>query len=769
MRLSSRLIERYIVTAVLPYLALALLLLTTALLTQQAARFAEILGSTRTPFDLAADVLLGLLPNVLLFTLPMAVVVGTATGFSQLGSDSELVAMQAAGTGHMRIVAPVVLLGLLATLLTFYNGLFLAPVAARLLRQTAVRAALYKLESPVEPNTFTTELPGKVIYVREGDLTQGQWGRVFIHWQEAGQPTRIVTARTGRIDTSGDQSELVLSDAVVTTLPADMTHGLNGTGQIVSERSDQLRVRLKTGRDALVNKLQAMPVELDEMGWQALLAHTQGPQGVEQRAAQLALHKRLSLCCAPLALALLGAGLGLRIRRGGRGLGVLLSLAAVIAYYLAVLAGDQIGRMGRVAPAYGAWLPTMLALLVGGLALLLRERRLADWGRSQLRVLPAHVPAGGRAIDSRRAWPYALWGLLDRSLLRALALSFSGALVALVGIFLIFTLFELLRYLSSTGARFWLLLRYLFFLIPLAATSIAPIAMLVAALITYALLARRSESVAWWAAGQSVFRLSLAGLAFAGAVGGGLWLTQERVLPLANRRQEALRAQIRGGAAQAATQAGRYWLALPESGRIYTYLYEEKGGQLIEPVVFEFDESGIHIRRILMGRAGRWDTDGGGLQLAQAQVLELSGRAPTMSSSPASVVPEQVPPQVFKPVLNKPSELNAADLSRYIMVLKAQKGVDVQTYALALARRRADPFAPLVMALLGLPLALTFGRRTALAALSLAIGIGLAFWGSVSGCQQLGQYRLLPPDVAAWAPLLVFMTIGAYLLTKART
>jgi lipopolysaccharide export LptBFGC system permease protein LptF len=39
----------------------------------------------------------------------------------------------------------------------------------------------------------------------------------------------------------------------------------------------------------------------------------------------------------------------------------------------------------------------------------------------------------------------------------------------------------------------------------------------------------------------------------------------------------------------------------------------------------------------------------------------------------------------------------------------------------------------------------------------------------VSGCQQLGQYRLLPPDIAAWAPLLVFMTIGAYLLAKART
>src|ERR687883_663670 len=103
MRLSQRLIERYIVAAVAPYLCLALLLLTAILLTQQATRFAEILGSTRTPFDLAADVLVGLLPNILIFTLPMAVIVGTATGFSRLGNDSELVAMRAAGVGNARV------------------------------------------------------------------------------------------------------------------------------------------------------------------------------------------------------------------------------------------------------------------------------------------------------------------------------------------------------------------------------------------------------------------------------------------------------------------------------------------------------------------------------------------------------------------------------------------------------------------------------------------------------------------------------------------
>jgi LPS export ABC transporter permease LptG len=365
---------------------------------------------------------------------------------------------------------------------------------------------------------------------------------------------------------------------------------------------------------------------------------------------------------------------------------------------------------------------------------------------------------------------YALLGLLDRGILRALTLNFLMALVTLVAIFLIFTLFELLRYIDETGAKLSLLARYLFYLIPLAVASIAPVSMLIAVLITYALLTRRSEVVAWWAAGQSVYRLALPGLFLAATIGGGLWLLQEHLLPAANRRQEALRTQIRGGGTQAVTDIGRQWLALPTSRRIYAYRYDENSGTLEAPAVFEFDQEGVHLDRIITGRAGRW-SQANELQLAAAQVLDLrpaQGGPRRLTGGPFELS-EAAAPQAFKPVLNKPSELNARDLSAYINTLKLQRGADVRGYELGLARRRADPFAPLVMTCLGLPLALAFGRRAVLAALSVAVGVGLAFWGSLNGFQQLSQYKLLPPTMAAWAPLLIFLALGAYLFTRTRT
>src|SRR4030095_3406008 len=96
--------------------------------------------------------------------------------------------------------------------------------------------------------------------------------------------------------------------------------------------------------------------------------------------------------------------------------------------------------------------------------------------------------------------------LLDIDVLRSLASSFLLTVLALVSIFIVFTLFELWRFIAANRVGFSLVARYVLYLLPLIAVEIFPASMLVAALLTYALLARRNETIAWWASGQSVYR-----------------------------------------------------------------------------------------------------------------------------------------------------------------------------------------------------------------------------------------------------------------------
>src|SRR5690242_21468489 len=166
-----------------PYILLSLLLLTAVLFAQQAARLAELVIYADLPFSLLGGIGAALMPGVLVFSIPLATLAGIIIGFSRMGSDSEIVAMRAAGVGSWTMIWPALIVGLLCSGATTYLHLKEAPRAARDLERVALQGALAKLDSPVEPRTFST-LPRYVIYVRDGDKTRGTWGRVFIYAQQ---------------------------------------------------------------------------------------------------------------------------------------------------------------------------------------------------------------------------------------------------------------------------------------------------------------------------------------------------------------------------------------------------------------------------------------------------------------------------------------------------------------------------------------------------------------------------------------------------------
>lgn len=814
--MTGRLIERYVIRSVIPYMSLAGLLLTAVLLAQQVNRIAEIFGATRSPLRLAAEVLGALLPGLLAFTLPMAVLTGCAIGLSRMGSDSEIVAMRAAGIGRARILAPLLLIGALVAAATLYLGLEATPHAARELKRIAFQAALWRLESPVEPRTFNTEIPGRIIYVRDGNETDGRWGRIFIHSLREDGATLLVTARTGRIDsrnlTSGDgegrsgaeaaqsvsegEAELVLSDAAVTTLPA--TGGANGrTGQIVTEEVSELRMKLDAPNQSLVRRMREREREPEEMRASELIERIRhAPDEGRRRLAAIALHKKLVLGVSPMVFALLGGGIGLRIRRGGRGVGVLLSLLLMVGYYLIFLGGEQAARAGALSPETGLWLATSISVVLGVSLLLLGERKILPRRAAHAAESSSRSPivtAGGKVPESeqrsaRSARPAFLElpvvsGLLDRKLALPLIWNFLLAWSSLVAVFLLFTLFEISRYFGNPAVSANLVARYLFYLVPLIGVALAPVSVLVAVLATYAVMSRRREAVAWWACGQSAYRLALPALCLAACVSLGIWLVAERVVPGTNRRQDALRAQIRGGPAQVtAPQSRQQWVAASDGSRIYSYETGARQNELRNVAVYEFDSEGVHLRGIVAGAEAVIEQNGGGLLVANATVYAATvaagggegsngGLQRRTGTARLRIVGTEGDRDAFKPLLIKPDHFNMRSLSDYIKTLKRRGETHLTPpLVVALERRRADPLlAPLVMSLLALPLALAFGRRSAVAALCAAVGIGLLFWAATGGAFQMGVRGWLPPVVAAWSPHIVFLALGIYLLARVRT
>ena len=761
------LIERYILKTVFPYVVIALVLLTSILFAQQTARYFETIFRGVMPPGFVYALSLALLPTVLVFTIPMSVLCGTIIGLGRMSSDSELVAMRAAGVSTWRTLWPALVVGLIATAGSGYLNLLEAPRSQRQLRVVALRSAMYKLDSPVEPRTFANDFPGYVIYVRDGDRGKGQWGRVFIQTQEADHSINLITARSGRIDSSSVTSELVLQDAMKTTVPAPDAKDQS----YVVERLASLRVTFDTGRSALIEKLERPRPDVQEMNIWDLRRFLTGLTGRDRREAEVLMHKRLAFSIAPLVFAFFGAALALRMRRGSRGFGVLVSLGILILYYLLTIGGDQAARAGSIPPFLGGWLATGLAGVIGLVMLIIKPRGRRLFRQSGSEGGSERVAAKVTAAPARRFIPTIAIAnfptLLDLNVIRTMALSFIVAFVALVLIFDVFTLFELWRFISANRVPLGYVAQYLFYLLPLVSVELFPGSILVAVLMTYALIARRREAVAWWASGQSVYRLMLPGFVFALLIATGAWFVQERIMPGANVKQDSLRARIRGNPAQVAVGIDRRWLVSSDGSRIYSYDFDDRRQMLLKPSIYEFDGQQVELRRVINGEEGKW-LPGNQFEISHAHSINLNQAKVALDSAEHLTISNVDPPSAFKPTVDRPSQLNAAGLEEYIKALKI-RGADTSMLAVALQRKYAAPFSVLVMALIGMPLAIWFGRRSTVVALSSAVVVSLAFWLIAGGFEQLGDHALLPAAAAIWTPIVIFACGGLYLISRVRT
>ena len=115
-------------------------------------------------------------------------------------------------------------------------------------------------------------------------------------------------------------------------------------------------------------------------------------------------------------------------------------------------------------------------------------------------------------------------------------------------------------------------------------------------------------------------------------------------------------------------------------------------------------------------------------------------------------------------VLGKYSDsMTIAELRRYCDKLKAG-GYDPTRYLAQMHSRFSMPFACAIMAFLGIPFALRSGRSSGIAfGIGLSLGVGFLYVIVNSITISFGQVGLLPPMVAAWATNFIFLLAGIWL------
>lgn len=761
MKRLSWLISKYLVQSILPYFVFSWLLLSVILFVQQASRFSDIFFSVNIPKNLVWQLTIALVPNVIAFTCPMAVLVGVIIGLSKMQGDSELISIRAAGVGNFQITFPVIILGIMLSFFAFYINLNGVPFAAQIVRQVALQTALYKLESPIEPGVFNTEISGYTIYVKDGDFQKGTWKNIFIYNEDSSNKSvRLITSRSGRIDSKEESSELVLENAVVNTFSTE-----KDAEKFVSENVGQIRLAIKTKRGELIEKISKSEETPEEMGLRELAQLARTKEGKEKTEAQILWQRRILLSITPLIFALLGTALVLRFNRGGRGFGIFLALVCLVTYYLLALLGEQLARTNKISVFSASLIPILVSCFF--IAWFFLENRFFLKKSSSFfgRKFKFNFPSNLKKISRGSFYIDLTTGILDLDIISNLLKYFFLTFSFLTAIYMIFTAFELWKFAGEINNGVALLFTYLFYLIPFIYIQLAPSALMISTLATFVIKSRQNEVVTWTAAGQSVYRLLLPCFGLMIFLGAINWGIQEWVAPKTNIIQDELRNQIRGRGVLA-KKAGKIWVANDQ--RIYSFELGESNSPTNQKVknlaIYEFSADDSRLKTIYKTPEAVWEKDKIKLSENAEKFIWVNNKAEITKVSNVEITENSNP---FKNLNEKPSHLNTAETKAQIKTSESES--EQTNYEVALEKKSTTLFLPFVIALFTAPFALSLSRTGKVMTIGYAVAMWLLFVGVTGTFEQFGLNGLIAPKIAVWSPIFLFALLGAFLLTKVKT
>ena len=668
--------------------------------------------------------------------IPFAVLIGALVALGRLGADREIMALEASGISARALVWPVAVFSLGFAAIGVALAMAVVPWSHRVLDE-ALRAA-----DQGESGTV----------LRSGQVQRfGEWRLVAREVSPRGDQLRAVAVRAPSVggtvfaegavmtrEPGGARVLAIESGVVMTTVGGEPT-------QVRFERMRQVLPESSQRGDSL----ETWSASASAQELRAAIDDDAAP--TRRREALQEWHQRIALPVGTVVFALLAVALSLARTRPSRSSGAMLGIGATVVYYGLLQLGNGLARTGTFPIPVAVWLPNaVLGLVAAVLLATLYARRGASPRQRGQSPRALERPARARRLRIRSF-------VLDRYLLKTFGELLLLCFVALLAAYFVIDLLDNLKWFTKYRSTPDEVMRFYGARLPLLASRVIPMALLVASALTLSLLGATGELVGMRSCGVPTSRIVAPVLMACIVAAVAYHPLANDLVPRANARASQIKQT-----------------EIKDKGSVRVSVWSLSGDRLLEAerldpmagtatavVLYELGSDGLPRFRTQASQAlhvgeGNWSlVDPARYELDRDGIRAVAAE-PIVHLGEASVVEVEG------------EHLSIADLRREIRVL-AERGLDPTAFRVDLALKLASPLACLLLPALALLFAAggpPFPTPVHTLVASAAAGGGWVLLAAVGA--SFGYGGVVSPWLAGFGPVGVLGAAAAVLATRVR-
>lgn len=346
----------------LPPFLISLLGLTGVMLLGNLVRLTQLVVNKGVSIFLVVKLFIYLIPFLLSYTLPIACLTTVLLTFGRLSSDNEILAMRTSNIHLIKVITPLLYLGLIFSLASVVINDRLVPYAHFASRQALTDIGSRNPAAALEPGTFINAFSGRILFIYYIEGNQMANIRIY-EPQGKDKPTRTIVAKRGEFVPLPEEKKVKLKLIDGTSDEPDLKNPENFYKLNFKTYFLTLDLKQKSELDKKPKDMTIAELSNQIRRYKGLLVET-SPLLTE-------IHKKAAMAFAPFIFILFGLPLAIITHRREKRVNFVLAFAVVAVYYLSSLGCEALSMQGLVTPAVMMWIPNVL---FGGLGILFTYR-----------------------------------------------------------------------------------------------------------------------------------------------------------------------------------------------------------------------------------------------------------------------------------------------------------------------------------------------------------------------------------------------------------